>query len=68
MMIAIFVHGVKKSVMFNHVLNVFNLASWCIIVGVGLHLIKKENWDDFMPFGFTGVLKVCEYHRQLSEL
>ena len=56
-MMFIFFEGVKRSVVFNNVLNVINLASWIIIVGIGSWFIKKENWDDFMPFGFSGVLK-----------
>ena len=56
-MMFIFFEGVKRSVVFNNVLNVINLFSWIIIVGIGSWFIKKENWDDFMPFGFSGVLK-----------
>ena len=56
-MMLIFFEGVKRSVVFNNVLNVINLFSWIIIVGIGSWFIKKENWDDFMPFGFSGVLK-----------
>ena len=56
-MMLIFFEGVKRSVLFNNVLNIINLASWIIIVGIGSWFIKKENWDNFMPFGFSGVLK-----------
>ena len=49
-MMFIFFEGVKRSVVFNSVLNVINLFSWIIIVGIGSWFIKKENWDDFMPF------------------
>ena len=56
-MMLIFFEGVKRSVWINNVLNLVNLASWIIIVGIGSWFIRKENWDDFMPFGFSGVLK-----------
>ena len=56
-MMLIFFEGVKRSVLFNNILNVINLLSWIIIVGIGVWFIKKENWSHFMPFGFSGVLK-----------
>ncbi len=52
LMTLLFFFGVKKSVVFNHVLNVANLASWIVTVGVGLFFVRAENWKDFMPFGF----------------
>ena len=51
-MMQVFFEGVKRSVLFNNILNVINLASWMIIVLVGLWFIKASNWSDFMPFGF----------------
>lgn len=35
LMTLLFFHGVKKSVMFNHVLNVFNVLSWLTIMLCG---------------------------------
>lgn len=52
LMMGLFFFGVKKSVVFNHVLNVFNLVSWIITVGIGLFFVRGENWQEFMPFGF----------------
>ena len=57
LMVVLFFYGVKKSVVFNHVLNVVNLATWVVIVFFGIFFIRGENWSDFMPFGFSGVLK-----------
>lgn len=57
LMMLIFFKGVKKSVMFNNVLNVVNLASWIIIVLVGMWFTKIDNWTPFMPFGFSGVVR-----------
>lgn len=56
MMIPLF-FGVRQSVTFNHIFNVFNFISWLIIVLFGLPFISKDNWSDFMPFGFSGVLR-----------
>lgn len=40
LMMTLFFFGVKKTVKFNNVLNVVNVAAWLIIVLVGLHYIK----------------------------
>ncbi len=56
-MIGLFLHGVKKSVLFNHVLNLINAIVLAIIVFGGMFFINLSNWDDFMPFGINGVLK-----------
>ncbi len=56
-MMVIFFYGVKGSVTFNHVLNVFNLLSWIITIGFGLFFVQPQNWEDFMPFGFGLVNK-----------
>ena len=53
----VFFTGVKKSVMFNHIMNVFTLTSWGIVIGVGLWFTRADNWSDFMPFGVRGVLR-----------
>ncbi len=66
-MMVIFFFGVKGSVIFNHVLNVFNVISLAIIVICGLYKVKGENWtDDFMPFGFSGVVKGESWFTLLS--
>ena len=28
-----------------------------VTVGLGLFFVRPENWDDFAPFGFGGVMK-----------
>lgn len=51
--------GVKKSLMFNNVLNCVNLVVWSFIVVVSLFYIDFSNWSDhggFAPFGWSGVL------------
>ena len=59
LMTALLAAGVKKSLMFNNVLNLVNFAVWFIIVGTSLFYIDFENWSKhggFAPFGWSGVL------------
>ena len=55
-MMLIFFRGVKKSVMFHHLMNVINLLSCVVIVGFGLWFCRWHNWTPFLPFGFKGVI------------
>lgn len=51
--------GVKKSIMFNNVLNCVNFVFWFLIVGVSLFFIDFTNWSNhggFVPYGWSGVL------------
>ena len=57
-MMAILIAGVKKSLMFNNVLNAVNFAVWCFIMIAGLTYIDFDNWTKhkgFMPYGWSGV-------------
>ena len=56
LMMMIFFKGVKKSVMFNHVMNAINLLSCVVIVCFGLWFCRLYNWSPFMPFGIKGVI------------
>lgn len=47
--------GVKKSLIFNNVLNVINFGAWVFIMSAGLFYINFENWSNFVPFGWSGV-------------
>ncbi|XP_015791291.1 probable cationic amino acid transporter [Tetranychus urticae] len=58
-MTGILVAGVKKSLLFNNVLNVINFTSWAIIMVVSLYYISFSNWSQhggFLPNGWSGVL------------
>lgn len=49
--------GVKKSLIFNNVLNAINLAVWVFVMTAGLFYVDTENWTQkgFLPFGWSGV-------------
>eukprot|EP00095_Tigriopus_kingsejongensis_P003141 maker-scaffold438_size171652-snap-gene-0.39 protein:Tk03141 transcript:maker-scaffold438_size171652-snap-gene-0.39-mRNA-1 annotation:"hypothetical protein KGM_14024" len=64
LMMCLFFYGVKKSVIFNHVLNAINILTWVAIFLGGMLDMDFGNWSNFMPFGFSGVLKgasICFY-------
>lgn len=51
--------GVRKSLMFNNILNLVNFAVFFIIVIASLFYIDFDNWSKhggFAPFGWSGVL------------
>ena len=50
--------GVKKSLIFNNVLNAINLAVWVFVMTAGLFYVNTDNWtkhDGFLPKGWSGV-------------
>ncbi|XP_072155543.1 LOW QUALITY PROTEIN: solute carrier family 7 member 14 [Bemisia tabaci] len=50
--------GVKKSLVFNNVLNAINLAAWVFIMSAGLFYVNTDNWSQhkgFLPYGWSGV-------------
>ncbi|XP_065285329.1 probable cationic amino acid transporter isoform X1 [Dermacentor albipictus] len=59
LMSALMLAGVKKSLLFNNVLNCLNFAVWVFIMGAGLFYIDTDNWTKhggFLPYGWSGVL------------
>lgn len=51
--------GVKKSLIFNNVLNAINLAVWVFVMSAGLFYVDSDNWSQhkgFLPFGWSGVI------------
>ncbi|XP_077301601.1 solute carrier family 7 member 14 [Arctopsyche grandis] len=58
LMTAVMAAGVKKSLIFNNVLNVINLSVWVFIMGAGLFYVNSGNWTEhkgFLPYGWSGV-------------
>ncbi|EZA51589.1 cationic amino acid transporter 2 isoform X2 [Ooceraea biroi] len=50
--------GVKKSLVFNNVLNAINLAVWVFVMAAGMFYVDSENWSEhkgFLPYGWSGV-------------
>lgn len=50
--------GVKKSLVFNNVLNAINLAVWVFVMAAGMFYVDSSNWSEhngFLPFGWSGV-------------
>lgn len=50
--------GVKKSLIFNNILNTINLAVWVFVMTAGLFYIDGDNWSQhkgFLPYGWSGV-------------
>ncbi|KAJ8982451.1 hypothetical protein NQ317_010191 [Molorchus minor] len=50
--------GVKKSLIFNNVLNVINLAVWVFVMSAGLFYVNTDNWTKhkgFIPEGWSKI-------------
>lgn len=50
--------GVKKSLVFNNVLNAVNLAVWVFVMAAGMFYVDSDNWYEhkgFLPYGWSGV-------------
>ncbi|XP_026813040.1 cationic amino acid transporter 2 isoform X1 [Rhopalosiphum maidis] len=60
LMMVLLAAGVKKSLIFNHLMNVINLGAWVFLMGAGLFYVNLDNWtknDGFLPNGWGGVFK-----------
>ncbi|CAG9768695.1 unnamed protein product [Ceutorhynchus assimilis] len=50
--------GVKKSLIFNNILNVINFSVWVFIMSAGLFYVNTDNWtkhEGFLAKGWPGV-------------
>jgi solute carrier family 7 (cationic amino acid transporter), member 14 len=64
-MMVIMAAGVKKSLIFNNILNVINLAVWVFIMTAGLFYVDSKNWSEhkgFLPYGWSGVSYICTFY------
>ncbi|VVC25137.1 Hypothetical protein CINCED_3A017860 [Cinara cedri] len=60
LMMVLLAAGVKKSLIFNHLMNAINLAAWIFLMSAGLFYVNIDNWtkgDGFLPNGWGGVFK-----------
>ncbi|HEX2970153.1 MAG TPA: amino acid permease [Bacteroidales bacterium] len=48
--------GIKESARFNNFIVIVKLAVILFFIAFGAFFIKPENWNPFMPFGWTGVM------------
>ncbi|KAG5864451.1 hypothetical protein JTB14_037444 [Gonioctena quinquepunctata] len=58
LMMLLLAAGVKKSLIFNNILNVINLAVWVFVMTAGLFYVNTDNWTKhkgFLPKGWSGV-------------
>ncbi|XP_047361443.1 probable cationic amino acid transporter [Vespa velutina] len=58
LMMLLMAAGVKKSLVFNNVLNAINLAVWVFVMAAGMFYVDSSNWSEhngFLPFGWSGV-------------
>ncbi|XP_024936750.1 probable cationic amino acid transporter isoform X2 [Cephus cinctus] len=58
LMMLLMAAGVKKSLVFNNVLNAVNLAVWVFVMAAGMFYVDTANWSEhkgFLPFGWSGV-------------
>jgi len=58
LMMLLMAAGVKKSLVFNNVLNAINLAVWVFVMAAGMFYVDSENWSEhkgFLPYGWSGV-------------
>lgn len=58
--------GVKKSLVFNNVLNAINLAIWVFVMTAGMYYVDIDNWNEhggFFPYDWSGVstLNIIRY-------
>lgn len=58
LMMLLLAAGVKKSLIFNNVLNAINLSVWVFVMTAGLFYVDSDNWahhKGFLPYGWSGV-------------
>ncbi|KAK0070698.1 hypothetical protein PV326_002174, partial [Microctonus aethiopoides] len=57
LMMLLMAAGVRKSLLFNNVLNALNLAVWVFIMAAGMFYVDSNNWSEhkgFLPYGWSG--------------
>ncbi len=59
LMSCVLIKGTAESSVVNIVLVVIKLVAIFIFLGVSVPYIDSNNWSDFSPFGFTGILSAA---------
>lgn len=49
--------GVKSSTQFNNMIVIIKLLVIFIFIAIASREVRLENWSDFMPFGWSGVMR-----------
>ncbi|HEV7730657.1 MAG TPA: amino acid permease [Candidatus Binatia bacterium] len=57
----VLVIGIKESARFNSAMVILKLAVVLFVIVVGAGYIETENWQPFLPYGMSGVLKGSAY-------
>ena len=55
-MTSILVIGIRESAKFNNIMVVVKLAVIVFFILFGAFFVRPENWNPFMPFGWTGIM------------
>src|SRR5262249_42717870 len=52
---AVLVKGIRESAGFNAIMVAIKVAAVLFVIGVGAFFVNPENWQNFCPYGWTGV-------------
>jgi len=55
-MTTVLVIGIRESAKFNNIIVVIKLAVILFFILFGAFFVRTENWDPFIPFGWTGIM------------
>lgn len=51
----VLVKGIQESASFNTIMVLVKLAAVFFVIGVGAFFVNPDNWENFAPFGWTGL-------------
>ncbi len=53
--------GIRESARFNTAMVILKLAVVALVIGLGSQYVKVENWDPYLPYGWSGVFRGAAY-------